>query len=297
MKNNRLFGIIYMLLTKDTITAKWLAENFEVSVRTIYRDIELLSSLNIPIYMNKGKNGGISLLEDYKLDKTLLTDEEQNQILFALQSLKKLSGDTNDVFDKIKTIFNKDNKNWIDIDFSIWGKKVIKNTVFDNIKQSIVEAKKIEFDYYNSYGEINHRKVEPLQICFKYNTWYLNAYDEIKQDYRLFKLTRMKNIKILEEEVIKDIPIKESDNIDYQNTILFVLEIDKKMAYRVYDEFDEQSFTLMKNGDFLVKLEYPKSEWVYGYILSFGEYAKVISPVSLKNDIKKRLEKSINNYL
>ncbi|MEI3402409.1 MAG: HTH domain-containing protein [Clostridia bacterium] len=82
MKTNRLFGIIYLLLSKNTMTAKELAEYFEVSTRTIYRDIELLSELNIPIYMSKGKNGGISLLENYKFDKSLLTNEEQNQILF-----------------------------------------------------------------------------------------------------------------------------------------------------------------------------------------------------------------------
>ena len=81
MKQNRLFGIIYLLLSKNTMTAKELSEYFEVSTRTIYRDIELLSELNIPIYMSKGKNGGIFLLENYKFDKSLLTNEEQNQIL------------------------------------------------------------------------------------------------------------------------------------------------------------------------------------------------------------------------
>ena len=104
MKNNRLFGIIYLLLSKETMTANELSEYFEVSTRTIYRDIETLSELNIPIYMSKGKNGGIHLLNNYKLDKTLLTDQEQNQILFSLQGVNKLQIDQDHIYEKLKTL-------------------------------------------------------------------------------------------------------------------------------------------------------------------------------------------------
>ncbi len=128
MKNNRLFGIIYILMLKKTVTAKELAERFEVSVRTIYRDIELLSSMNVPVYMTKGKNGGISLLDGYKLDKAMFTEEEQNQILFALQGFNKLSANDIAVFDKMKAVFDKDNKNWIDIDFTVWGKSAVQKS-------------------------------------------------------------------------------------------------------------------------------------------------------------------------
>ena len=196
MKNNRLFGIIYILMLKKTVAAKELAERFEVSVRTIYRDIELLSSMNVPVYMTKGKNGGISLLDGYKLDKAMFTEEEQNQILFALQGFNKLSANDIAVFDKMKAVFDKDNKNWIDIDFTVWGKSAVQKSSFETIKQAILQAKKIKFVYFNSYGEKSKRKVEPLQICFKYNAWYLFAYDDHKQDYRMFKLSRIKYIEI-----------------------------------------------------------------------------------------------------
>lgn len=109
MKNNRLFGIIYILLSKKMITAKELADYFEVSTRTIYRDVETLSLLDIPIYMSKGKNGGISLLENYKFDKTLLTDDEQKSILFSLQEISGLNINDNSLYEKLKTVFNKEN--------------------------------------------------------------------------------------------------------------------------------------------------------------------------------------------
>ncbi len=121
MKNNRLFGIIYILLSKRMITAKELANYFEVSIRTIYRDVETLSSLDIPIYMSKGKNGGIGLLENYKFDRTLLTENEQKSILFSLQEISELKIDNTNLLEKLKNVFNKENENWFDIDFGIWG--------------------------------------------------------------------------------------------------------------------------------------------------------------------------------
>lgn len=122
MKNNRLFGIIYLLLSNDSMTANELANYFEVSTRTIYRDIESLSELNIPIYMNKGKNGGICLLENYKFDKSLLTDEEQRQILFSLQGINKLQVNNDQIYQKMKNIFFKNDDNCFDcFNVSIWN--------------------------------------------------------------------------------------------------------------------------------------------------------------------------------
>ncbi|MDO4282513.1 MAG: YafY family protein [Clostridia bacterium] len=297
MKNNRLFGIIYILLSKDSVTAKELADYFEVSVRTIYRDIELLSTLHIPIYTSKGKNGGISLLDSYKLDKALLSEEEQNQILFALQSLEKLGVNTNSILDKMKLLFQKENKEWISVDFSVWGKDVIQNIAFQKVKQAILEEKKIEFDYYNAYGKVSRRIVEPLKMCFQYNAWYVLAFDEQKRDYRMFKMTRIKNLNQLNETFVREIPNKIWKEDKKPNMVSLVLEISKEVAYRVYDEFCSDHITMMDNGDFLVRVEFPESDWVYGYILSFGEYMKVISPEYVKKTIQVKLEKSIHKYL
>ena len=120
--NNRLFEIVYILLQKKKTTAKELADRFEVSTRTIYRDIETLSTANIPIYASKGKDGGIGLLDKYILNKTILSEEEQNQILFALQGMKKVKGqDEKDILEKLSILFNKKINDWIKIDFSNWG--------------------------------------------------------------------------------------------------------------------------------------------------------------------------------
>ncbi len=293
--NNRLFEILYILIQKKKVTAKELAEKFEVSTRTIYRDIEALSQANIPVYMSKGKDGGIGILEEYVLNKYILSEKEQNQILFALQSLEKMNCETEkDILDKMSIIFNKKVNDWIKIDFSDWSTS--KENTFQIIKSSILNKQIIEFTYYNSIGEKTLRIVEPLQIWFKDKCWYLIAYCRLKKDYRFFKLTRIKEIKVIEENFEREMP-KRSENPKKLKKILLELEISKEMAYRVYDEFDINQIHEKENGNFIIKVEFPENEWVYSFILSFGEYVKVISPEYAKNIIKRKLEKTLENYL
>ena len=296
MQINRLFEIVYILLERKTITAKELAERFEVSTRTIYRDIEILSQAKIPVYANKGNGGGIGLLEDYVLDKSVLSEEEQNQILFALQSMEKISNqDEKNILEKMSSIFNKIKTNWIDVDFSDWGINGEQDQTFNLIRNAILKHNVIEFVYYNSYGEEKKRQAEPLQIYFKDKSWYLKAYCRLKQDYRLFKISRMKDIKLLNETFERELPQIKENKFDYK-TIQLELEISKDMSYRVYDEFKREDIIKNKNGDFIVKVEFPENDWVYGYILSFGENVKVLSPVYVKSIIKEKLQKSLKNY-
>lgn len=296
MQINRLFEIVYILLERKTITAKELAERFEVSTRTIYRDIEILSQAKIPVYANKGNGGGIGLLEDYVLDKSMLSEEEQNQILFALQSMEKISNqDEKNILEKMSSIFNKSKTNWIDVDFSDWGTNGEQDQTFNLIRNAILKHIVIEFVYYNSYGEEKKRQAESLQIYFKDKSWYLKAYCRLKQDYRLFKISRMKDIKLLNETFERELPQIKENKFDYK-TIQLELEISKDMSYRVYDEFKKEDIIKNKNGDFIVKVEFPENDWVYGYILSFGENVKVLSPGYVKSIIKEKLQKSLKNY-
>lgn len=297
MQVNRLFEIVYMLLERKNVTARELANKFEVSTRTIYRDIEILSGAGIPIYANKGKGGGICLLDEYVLNKSLLSEEEQNQILFALQSLEKLDiHNEKMLMEKMGMLFHKSAKNWIEVDFSNWGTDNSQKDKFNKIKEAILKEKVIEFIYYNSYGEEAKRQVEPLQIWFKDRAWYMKAYCRLKQGYRIFKIARMKEVQVLEEHFERELP-KEIDEKQNFKTITLELEIAKEMTYRVYDEFEKENITKKENGDFIVKVGYPENDWVYGYILSFGEYVKVLSPEYAKNSIKEKLEKAIKNYL
>ena len=295
--NNRLFEIVYILMQKRKVTAKELAERFEVSTRTIYRDIETISCANIPVYMTKGKEGGIGLLDGYVFNKAILSNEEQDQILFALSSLDKMNvQDEKDILDKMSLFFNKDVNDWIRIDFSSWGKDNKQKERFQFIKSAILNRQLIEISYYNSKSQKSQRIVEPLQIWFKDKSWYLMSYCRVKNDYRVFKITRIRKVKLLEEKFERRLPKENHREIKIE-TITLQLEIDKTMAYRVYDEFEDEEITLNQNGNYIINVEYPKNDWVYGYILSYGKYIKVISPVHIKDIMKKKLEEMLKNYL
>lgn len=175
MKINRLFEIIYILLDVERITAKELAERFEVSTRTIYRDVEDLSAAGIPIYMSKGKNGGIALLPDYTLNKTLMTEEEKIIILSALQGLNAFDeSSVDDTLSKLSAFFGDKNQGFYEIDFDDWGS--LMKDQFEKSKQAIISKRLLSFDYLSSLNERSKRIVEPYKLWFKEKNWYLKAY-------------------------------------------------------------------------------------------------------------------------
>ena len=297
MQINRLFEMVHILLNKKNVTAKELAEHFEVSIRTVYRDIETLTFAGIPVYSSRGKNGGIRLLESYVLNKTLISQDEQNEILYALQSLKAASyPEVEEILEKMSLIFNKSSDNWIEIDFSRYGTE--DSTLFENIKKAILNKKTVNFTYHNTKGEKSRRTADPLKIWFKEKAWYLFAYCHEKKSIRQFKINRIKGLTLTEEHFDKSMEDFEiNDEKEAVKRVKVIVEIDKSQAYRVYDEFSEENINKMKDGNFEVIMENPESEWVYGYLLSFGEYLKVKEPERIKKILSDKIEKMRENYL
>ena len=295
MQINRLFEIVYILLDKKTITAKELSEHFEVSVRTIYRDVETLSIAGIPIYTNKGKGGGISIIEDFVLNKSVLSEKEQNEILMSLQSLNAMKFlDVEPVLKRLSTIFNKESTNWIDVDFTQWGSDDSEKEKFNIIKTAILSTKIVSFNYFSSYGEKTLRTVEPLKLVFKGQGWYLYGFCKLKSEFRIFKITRIRNINSLNETFKRDIPINiwgDGDKSYKNKMVTLILKIDERMAYRIYDEFDQENIVKNPDGSFNVTTTFPEGDWIYGYVMSYGEYAEVIEPKDIREIIKRNLKK------
>ena len=298
MKISRLFEIVYILISKKNVTSEELAKHFEVSVRTIYRDIDTLCEAGIPIYSKQGKNGGISIVESYILDKTLLSNKEQNEILIGLQSLGAIKyPEVENIVSKISTVFNKQDEKWIDIDFSNWGSSEEEKGIFNVLKSSILDRKLIEFSYYNSKGEVEKRTVEPMQLIFKGRNWYLYGFCRNKSDYRIFKIYRMREIELLTENFDRRERNYEIEDKGNYGVTCISLKISKKIAYRVYDEFAPNQIEKEDEDNFYVNIQMPLSEWVYGYLLSFGENIEIVSPKFVRDELYKKLQNSIKNYL
>ena len=297
MQINRLFEMVYLLLNKKNMTAGELATHFEVSPRTIYRDVELLSSAGIPIYMTKGKGGGISLLPDFVLNKTVLTDGEKSDILAALHAVDAVNLEqTNTAVQKLSSLFGNTSADWVEVDFSGWANADEEAQLFSLLKSAILGKKKVAFQYHSSEGS-TQRTAEPMKLCFKGQSWYLYAFCTVRQDYRFFKLRRMKELKLLDERFERTASAKifEGTKIFQDDFVTITLKLSKKMAYRAYDEFSQ--YKTLPSGDFIATLTMPRGDWVYQYLATFGEDCEIIEPEDIRLQIKDKLQKTLAQYL
>lgn len=297
MQINRLFEMVYLLLNKESVTAGEMAKHFEVSPRTIYRDVELLSSAGIPIYMTKGKGGGISLLPDFVLNKAVLTEKEKADILSALHAMDAVSLEkTNTAVKKLSSLFGSIDSDWVEVDFSGWANAEAEAQIFAALKTAIVEKHTVQFFYHG--GESNmQRVVEPLKLCFKGQGWYLYGYCRVRNDYRFFKLRRIKNLIVLTEQFKREKPEKifSGTKVFQDDFVTITLKFSKEMAYRVYDEFPDCE--LLQDGSFRATLTMPRGEWIYHYLATFGEHCEVLSPIDVRLQIKEKLKITLAQYL
>ena len=288
MQISRLFEIIYLLLDKKSLTAKELAGHFEVSVRTIYRDIEILSSAGIPLYTSQGKGGGIALLDEYVLDKSVLTESEQNEILFALQSLTAVRNpETAGVLERLSRIFKKNNTHWIEVDLSPWGSSREQKDEFITLKNAILNHHIIHFEYMGPEGGKSKRRVEPLKLLYKVNAWYLKGFCLTRKDLRTFKISRMSHMESTEEPFVERTSITDPEPEQAtQDWINVKLRFSIYAAYRIYDEFDENTITKNEDGSFTVSTLLPDNRWLTGYLLSFGKEVEVLEPQKVRDKVE-----------
>lgn len=300
MSESRLFKIIYYLLDKGQVSATELAEVCEVSVRTIYRDIDMLSGTGIPIYANTGRNGGICLLDHYVLRNAVLSEKEKQEILMGVQSLSAIQYTAaDDILMKLGAIFQTTQANWIEVDFSRWGSiKEKEQKVYGILKQAILERKVLEFTYYSSSGNIRRQEAEPVKLLYKDKSWYVFTYCPDISDYRLFRVSRMKEI-VLTEKTFETKAESSNPVLTVPEDLGALLQLElnfpDECGYRLYDTFDESAISKTESG-YKVQVTLPENEWLYDFIMSFGDKATVIQPEYLKENIIKRYENALQHY-
>ena len=295
MNEGRIFRILFHLLENDRATAPELAEELGVSVRTIYRDIDVMTISGIPIYMQGGRNGGIYLSEGYQLNKIALSDEEKAEILLALQGLGAVQyPDVDTILLKLGALFAGKNRDWIEVDLTRWGTaETIERdkALFSILRKAITSQRRIKFEYYNGKGEVSKRIVEPTKLAYRDRAWYLAGYCLEKNEPRVFRLSRMKRTELtggfFEYSTDKEAPLFPLDG-DYGVYTDVKLEFDTSVAYRLYDAFEED---VMKQvgSKIHVEMELPESDWLYSFLMSFGGHVKILEPVGLKENLRKRL--------
>lgn len=301
MKMNRLFEITTILLNKGTVTAKELADRFGVSTRTIYRDIDVLSSTGVPVYMNKGNGGGIYLLENYVITRNLISAQESENLLMAVKTLQATQYPELDrVLEKMGAIFkNVSNHNWVEIDFSPWGSMPNENNKFNDIKRAMIQRNVISFEYVNAEGHKSSRLAEPEKLIFKDNAWYLLAYCRQRQEHRTFRISRLKKLEVVEETFEQKIlPLPETEGTKDVSSSLIPLKLrcQAKVLNRLYDYFDDSFIYKNDDGSFTLEIALPEGEWVYSYILSFGSFVEVLEPEYVRKSIANRMRQALKFY-
>jgi Predicted transcriptional regulator len=288
LKIDRLIGILSILLQKDKITTQELANKFEVSRRTILRDIDALSVAGIPIISEKGQGGGISIMEDYKVDRTVLSSEDMKAILTGLQGLDSVSGTNRyrQLMEKISidgsAAINVDNH--IIIDLSNWDKSAVSDKI-ELIKTAMEQNFKITFNYFSQNGE-GQRMIEPYHLVFQWSGWYVWGYCAQREDYRMFKLTRMTELTLTDEKISdRSVPEYPCDK-QWDNTggIEVTVKFDDSVKWRIIDEFGTDSLKYNEKGDIIVTITRSNIPALYQYLLSFGDSAEIIAPMEYRQN-------------
>lgn len=296
MHISRLFEIVYILLNKKNVTAVELSEHFEVSTRTIYRDIDTLNMAGIPVYTMQGKGGGIGLLDNFILNKAYLSKEEQSEILTAIECIRRLDNSASkQIMDKLSHFFQQEQSTWIEVDFNSWNNQQ-GNDFFNQLKEAILSKKMMAFTYYNNNGEKSHRTVEPIRLIFKYQDWYLYAYCHMREDYRYFKLNRMENLVSTKEHFETDHQDALPQEHRQTNTekIHLTLKFEQEAAFRVRDEYSD--VLPLEDGSMIIEVDLEDKQWVYSYLLSFGSQVTVLAPLEIKEGLLKIIEDIQHKY-
>lgn len=298
MKENRLFKELYFILERGKVRAIDLSEKFEVSLRTIYRDIDVLSSAGIPIYATKGRDGGIQISDGFVLRKTLLSKKEQEQLLLALSQLERAGiDDDKELQRKLSGLFKIKQTNWIEVDFSNWHRGNSYEELFNNLKDAILNKKIIKFRYFSSNEKETNRVVKPVRIIFKGWDWYLYGYSMEREGFRYFKISRIKSLDITTDSYNDDFDhVIIKNEIENENTIVVKIKFNRKVAYRVYDEIVSE-IKEDEDGNLYASIELPYDSNLYNYIFSFGDGAEVLEPTDVKDEIIKRIKEMKDTYL
>lgn len=295
MKTDRLIGILSVLLQEEQTTAPKLAEMFEVSRRTINRDIETLCMAGIPIQTLQGTGGGIRIMDGYRVDRTILTSKDMRMILAGLRSLDSVSGSRyySQLMEKLQAgssefLVGRDS---ILIDLSSWYKDSLAPKM-ETIQNAIEDARMIQFRYYSPSGE-QVRRIEPYYLIFRWSSWYLYGWCTDRNDYRLFKLNRMDRIQETEQRYKRrEAPLPDlSDEKIFPGGIRVKALFDRNQKWRLAEEFGPDSVTETEDGKLLFTADYTDLDNLVTWLLTFKDKTEVLEPIEARKMIAEAVKR------
>ncbi|KOR88029.1 helix-turn-helix transcriptional regulator [Paenibacillus solani] len=313
MKIDRLLAITVLLLNRGRLSAKELAERFEVSSKTIYRDMDTLSQAGIPIVAHQGISGGFEIMEHYMIDKYWLSAKEMSTLVAAVKGMSSALADQqmDTLLEKVKALLHRVEQSFggeyrresVVMDFQPWGQRQGLKTSVSILKQAIQESRRVIIEYISSEGASEQRIIEPVSLILKGNVWYVQAYCLVREDERIFRLSRMQQIEMLSEQY-ESRPFSGKESLEWKTSWSHeqeqeqetVLLFEASARQRVADIFPPEQVTVTPDGAIRVQTRYKLDEWFYGMILSFGAQVLVEQPPEAAEELKRRAQRIISRY-
>jgi len=301
MKVDRLVSIIMILLEKERIGAQELADMFEVSPRTIYRDIDAINMAGIPVLSTSGVGGGFEIMQNYKVDKKVFSTADLSAILMGLSSLSNMirGDELVNALAKVKSFIPADRAkdielkaNQIYIDLSPWMGNGNVQPFLEIIKTALQENKLLSFEYADRYGNKTERTAEPYQLVLKSSHWYFQGYCLARNDYRLFRLSRISNLQTQEESFTpRDY---QKPQLDFTDVLAAMqtkikLRIHKSVMDMVLDYCSYEHFTPDGDEHYLVNFPFVENDYYYNILFSFGDKCECLEPLNIRSEMKRRI--------
>lgn len=299
MQPQRLFEIIYLLMEQSPRTTGDLAGRLEVSERTVRRDVDALSAAGVPVYMTRGKGGGVHLMDGYVLDRSLVSAAEQAEILAALSALRQTGASDDEALpERMARLFRREGSDWLDIDFSFWGAPPEYRRAFDLVKRAILERRPLTFAYHDAGDRTSRRTVEPVKLLYKERSWYVRAWCRERAGWRAFKIIRMVwDSMELGEDTFEPRPLPpdlaESYATEWGQRIVLLFSGDEG---RVREEFDPTTIERLDDGRLRVTLHPELTDRARHYLLSFGADLFVEEPAELREWIRRKAAAILRRY-
>ncbi|WP_459503303.1 helix-turn-helix transcriptional regulator [Bacillus sp. C1] len=298
MKTERMLAILIYLLKKDIVPAEELANVFEVSKRTIYRDIDALSAIGIPIISYLGKNGGFTLIDNYQLDTFTFSEEEKKFLLEGL-TLKNELFDNNQLSMLQKKLeLLKENKEESSSNMTISSSTLHRETIEEETKRkvkrllSIIEGEnKIRISYVSQTGNVSKRVIQPLKLNFMNGSWYVEAICGLRKALRVFKLTRIRRMEVIDDDT-KIVCDNEFEHVEEykEKLVQIILLFSKSELGKLYDFFTDEEIEVLEDGNLKVTFDYDSNKNILPFLLMFGRHVKIVEPLWLKNKYRDEIE-------
>ena len=303
MKTDRILEIIIYLLNHDNIPASYFAERFNVSVRTIQRDMITISSIGIPVYSNLGKQGGYSILPEYKIRNYEIREDEQQMIKGALESLA--TSYTNETLNKLIEKYNaliENKEKRIFWDFSVSKENSLVQNTNIILEKAIKNKKYVSFTYRNANGDVSSKYIEPLAIHYKWYAWYLFAYSPEKHSYITFKVARISDLKTdAKKSTVNHGDIKllmdKSEQEYYQTCIHIDVRFKPEQESLMTEYFPDCPVEKISDNEYHIFIDVPAKERLWkALLLSFGNKVKIVAPDSYRDELIETAKNFLSNY-